>query len=425
MKMKKLFCFIITAALVLSFSTVALAKPHTTGKSNTRYTQQVNSKQEKQKQEKEKKEKLKQEKKKQEKQKQEKNKQVKEKKNEFKINGSPAIKYERYIIPISPITKGMGAKLTFDKTTAVLTVEKDTTKLVIDLKNKTVTINDVEDTNTGIFTAKNDKKSIVLVKYIASALGVRADMDKDKVTVEEQVIDLPTNIKLAAAGTVVKENTVNTTTQYLSATATITAGQATGGKAELYVGSKLVATDTAIAAADTSVTFNTLEIAPTNEKLRELIPTGGVITIKLYNAKGQSVVSAVANPSLVVDYEVPTLTGVNSTVYSVSGGAITINVTGASAVGDIVDVTKISLTDTASGATYQLTSTPQTGSVGVVKSDSLLEINLGLTDRLGLTNFGKTGLILTVSTGSFLTDNAGNTSTDVSATLIVPVTVIQ
>ena len=113
------------------------------------------------------------------------------KKQSFKINGSSVIKYGKYKLPIRPVTKGMGATLDFDKTTGVITVIKDAVTIVINLKEKTVTVNGVADTNSGIFTAKNDKKSTVLIKYIADKLGVRLTFSKDKITVENPVDTTP------------------------------------------------------------------------------------------------------------------------------------------------------------------------------------------------------------------------------------------
>lgn len=108
---------------------------------------------------------------------------LKASKQTFKIKGSPVIKYGKYKLPIRPITKGIGADVKFDKATGVLTVVKGTTTIVINFKDKTVTVNGVADTDTGIFKARNSKKTTVLIKYIANTLGVRVTVDKDKVTV--------------------------------------------------------------------------------------------------------------------------------------------------------------------------------------------------------------------------------------------------
>lgn len=397
--MKKIISLIITGTLLFTSASMAFAKSANSGKQNEQQITQQTTQQQNQK--------------------------IKAKKQTFKINGSPVIKYGLYKLPISPVTKGMGATVAFDKTTAVLTVTKGTNTIVIDLKGKTVTVNGASVTNSGIFTAKNDKKMTVLIKYIANVLGVRADVDKEKVVVEVPGLDLPTSVTVTPIGATVMANALNAATLYMTATANIIAGQATGGKAELYVGSKLVATDAAIAATDASVTFTTSDGTPVNAELQTAVPAGGVVTVKLYNATNQSVTSSVANPTLIVDYTAPTITAVTSAVYNATTGELIVVVTGAGAIGDLVDVTKISLYDSTLAKTYQLTNTSGTGSHGVVNSEGSLIINIGSADKIGLTGFGTTTMFLTVPAGSLLTDAAGNASPSFTAIQNVPVTLIN
>ncbi len=432
---KKLICFILTVTLLLSTISVAYAKPGNTQAQNKQKTHQV----EKQKEQQDKKQQeikaeiakpevIKQDAKKLEEKKQEaakSNNKIKEKKQSFKINGSPVIKYGKYKLPINPVVKGMGAAVAFDKNTAVLTVTKGSTIIVINFKEKSVMVNGVADTNSGIFTAINDKKMTVLIKYIAAKLGVRTAIDKDKVTVTVPGLDLPTSVTVTPIGISTVANTINTTTLYLEASATITAGQATGGKAELYVGSKLVATDMQIDAADTKVSFSTSDGTPTNVELQAIIPAGGIVTVKLYNAEGKSVISNVLNPTLFVDYTAPVITSVSSAAFSVTGSAITINATTVNAVNDKVDVTKISLNDTILGKSYQLTNLSGTGSVGIVSSDNTITIQLGSADILGLTGFGSSTLVLNIASGPLLYDAAGNTSASFSGVAALPVTVTK
>lgn len=436
----------ITAVLLLSVSTIAFAK---SGHDKKHHDNQSVKKQEQQykvtkksenkakklqekkteelkKAELKKQQELKKQEKKQEEMKKasEKNQRIRAKKQDFKINGSPVIKYGRYKLPIRPIIMGMGAAVAFDKDTAVLTVTKGTTVIVINFKDKSVTINGVADTESGIFTAKNDKKMTVLIKYIAKALGIRTECGKDKITVEVPGLDFPTNISINTVGSVVTANTINTTTQYITAAATIISGQAAGGKAELYVGSKLVAVDHAIAASDSAVTFTTSDGTPTNEELRALIPHSGVVKVKLYNANNQYVYSKELNPKLIVDYKVPTVTSITSAVCDVTGSAITLNVTDAGKEGDKVDVTKLSLHDTASGNTYQLTSDALTGSTGVVNDEDEIVVTLGSADKLALADLGDT-VTLNIAEGSLLFDAAGNTSIAFAEVKDIPVTVVK
>jgi hypothetical protein len=126
-----------------------------------------------------------------------------------------------------------------------------------------------------------------------------------------------------------------------------------------------------------------------------------------------------------VDYAAPTITGVTSAVYSASGSAISLNVTGAGAVGDMVDVTKLILYDNNLGKAYQLTNTAETGSTGVVVSSDLITIKLGAADKLGLAGFGSTAMFLTISEGYLLKDAAGNVSPVIPTLQTVPVIIIQ
>lgn len=388
--MKKILSFIITITLLFTSVSFVFAKSNNAGKNCTQ--QQVQN-------------------------------MLKARKQVFKINGSPVIKYGRYKLPISPVTKGMGATVTFDKKTAVLTVVKGTTTIVIDFNDKIVTVNGVVKTDSGIFTAKNDKKMVVLIKYIANILGIRTNVDKDKVTVEVPGLNAPTNVAVTPVGTTVKSNTLNSTITYLTATAKITAGQATGGKAELYVGSKLVATDANIISTDTAVTFSTSDGTPTNAELQAIVPAGGVVTVKLYNTDGIFVTSATKNPTLIVDYVIPTLTGITSALYNAAGSYLSINVSGASTIGDAVDVTKISLYDVSLGRTYVLTCASGTGSKGVVSNASTLLINIGSYDKAGLTGFEGADVYMNITAGSLLNDAAGNVLTISTTIQNIPVAI--
>lgn len=411
--MRKLICFLLTAALVLTPATSVFAK---SGNNNHKDNRQEMEQEQNQNQAQD------QEQEREREHNENRNERIKESKQSFKLNGLSVIKYGKYKIPLSPIIKGMAAAATYDKATAVLTVTKDSTTLVIDFKNKTATVNGVADTKSGIFTAKNDKKMTVLVKYIADKLGVRVTISKDKITTTVPGLDYPTNVTVAAVGGTVVANTLNTTNLGLTASATIKAGQAV--KAELYVGTKLVATDTTIAVTDTTVTFNTADDTPVNAELQALIPTGGVVTVRLYNAENQYVYSTKGNPTLTVDYSAPTLAGAVAATYGVSGSAIVVAVSGAAIKGDKVDVTKISLYDTTLARAYQLTNTAVTGSTGFVADAGNLMITLGSADIVGLAGFGTSTMFMNIAPGALLYDAAGNTSLPLPAQTIV-VTVLR
>ena len=146
----------------------------------------------------------------------------------------------------------------------------------------------------------------------------------------------PTWVMLTPAGGTVMSDTVNSTNTYLDITASINAGDAKGGKAEFYVGATKVGEDTAIASGDTSVTFTTSDGSPTNAELQAVIASGGVVSVKLFDAAGNHATST-SNPTLTVDYIAPVITiapavtsattislaaDQNSTAELVSGGAM-------------------------------------------------------------------------------------------------------
>jgi hypothetical protein len=238
-------------------------------------------------------------------------------------------------------------------------------------------------------------------------------------------LDSPTNVTVTPNGTYVRSNTLNNTILYMTASANITAGQATGGRAELYVGSKLVATDPFIGVADNTVTFTTADATPTNAELQTAIPYSGVVTVRLYNVYSNNVTSQVANPTLTVDYVAPTLTGITSGIYDSVNKKLYLIATGAGKAGDLIDVTKISLYDSTLGRTYQLTNSSSNGSSGTVSNENSLMINIGDVDTQVLKYFGGSTVSLTISSGSLLTDTAGNPSPVFASSVTVPVVVLK
>jgi hypothetical protein len=342
--------------------------------------------------------------------------------NVFKLKDTQRISYKKYMLPVKPITKGMGAKVYYKSSTGEVKIVKGEVTIVINFKQQTVTVNGVVDNNSGIFTSKESKRTIVLIKYIARLLGAIVDQDDDDIIVTVPGLNAPSNILITTVGAVVKNNTLNSTTQYITATAKITPGQATGGRAELYVGSKLVATDTAISSNDNYVIFSTSDGSPTNEELRSIIPNGGLVTIRLYNANNISVISSNDNLTLAVDYITPTIGNILSANYDSGSGQLTINVTGATANGDFVDVTKLSLMDTVTGRSYQLTNVSKTGSTGIVVNGNQLVVTVGTVDKLGIAGLGSGPLYLTILPGALLSDTAGNLSIVATAPVTLPIT---
>ena len=233
-------------------------------------------------------------------------------------------------------------------------------------------------------------------------------------------LDSPTNIVLTPIGSSVVANTINSSTIYLTAAASIKAGQAIGGRAELYVGDKLIATDNIINEYDTSVAFTTAE--NTNIGLMALIPSGGVVSVKLYNAQNDMVASK-DNPTLIVDYIAPTLTGISSVIYNRIAHQLYFTVTGAGAIGDNVDVTMLTMYDQVFGRYYQLTASTN-GSTAIVNSENSLVVNIGNTDRIALSSFDTSNLYMNIAEGSLIKDLAGNQSLDLGLRSI-PIIVVK
>ena len=117
----------------------------------------------------------------------------------------------------------------------------------------------------------------------------------------------PTSVSIAAVGGTVVANTINSTNSYITATAAITVGDATGGSAVLKVGGTVVAMDKTILAGDTSVSFTTSVGRPSNSQLQAAVATGGVVSVELTDATGHTTISGVGNPTLTRDMLAPTL----------------------------------------------------------------------------------------------------------------------
>lgn len=439
-KFKKIICFIVTLSLVLTFSTSALAKSNNAGKKNNKKTESVSK-------EKSKKAKKNNSKKKVNKKYEAKSNEIKLSEKEktesiittdsnFKMNGSPVFKYEKFQLPLAPIVKGTGAKVSFNEETAVLTITKDDNTVEINFKDKEVKVNGILVVNPIIFAPKNNNGMTVLTKYICEELGIQnyddddddddedddVDDDDDNDTVPG--LDSPRKVTVTPGGVNPIANTLNFSTFYLEASAEITPGQATDGRAELYVGNKLVAIDSYITAIDKFVTFTTSDGTPDNTELQAAVPTGGAVTVKLYNKENKVAVSKVNNPTLVVDYTVPTITGITSAYYNAVSNQLIVAVTGAGAPGDKVDVTKLTIIDPIIGV-YTLTDNKTTGSKGTVNNSKTLVINLGSVDKLALTNIGSGEVKLSVAAGSLIYDAAGNKSPETTVGQIVDVAVIK
>lgn len=341
----------------------------------------------------------------------------------FNMNDSPVITYGRIKLPLAPIEKGMGASVNY--TGGKILITRDTTVIEIDLTTSKVFITKngirTEDTKSGIFTPKNNRKMTVLIKYIAEKLGIKVHTKGDDVIIVNPLLHVPSNITVTPMGGKVVNNTLNSTNLYLNVQANITAGQATGGKAELYIGSKLIATDSQILVTDTTVNFTTSDVTPTALVLQALIPNGGKVSIKLYNSSGESVTGNLNTP-LIVDYSSPVITGLNSAIYYPAQKRIDLYVSGTYQKGDILDITKVYVSDISAGINRILLDAATTG---IAKTGSVISINLGSSDVTALAGIGGTDMTLMLLSGEILSDTAGNPPAKLQSALSIPLTIIK
>lgn len=127
-------------------------------------------------------------------------------------------------------------------------------------------------------------------------------------------LSAPTGLKItplggqvtnSAAGTTI----LNGTNVALSAEATIVAGQATAGRAELWIGNTRIATDDLISLTDTKVYFGMTSaplIAYSPSYLQSNVPQGGVAVVKLFDRAGHEI-DSIGNPTVITNYS--SLTG--------------------------------------------------------------------------------------------------------------------
>ncbi len=339
----------------------------------------------------------------------------------YNISKSPTIKYGSYKIPTSPFTDGMGASTKYDKKKKIFTVSRGNIAIDIYLKDKKVYVNGAPDPYSGIFTAKDSMKSKALITYIANILGVQIIFKEDEVTVVTPGLDVPAELNVTAVGGSVIKNTLNSTNLSLKASARIKAGQAAGGRAELYVGSKLVATDYSISSTDKTVEFTTSDNSPTNSELKAAVPTGGIVTVRLYNIYN-NVAASTANPNLAVDYNPPTIafgSSNNAANYNAANGKLYISVASAGVIGDKVDVTKLTFYNSSNNK-YTLTSNAGSASSGVVTGTTSLEVTVSPIDQYFIASLGNISSLYLLIAGSVLYDTAGNRSQE-NITQMLPV----
>ncbi|MDO9318527.1 MAG: calcium-binding protein [Gammaproteobacteria bacterium] len=234
--------------------------------------------------------------------------------------------------------------------------------------------------------------------------------------VDYTILTAPTAVVLTSAGGTVVANALNATNTNMTATATITAGQATGGSAVLKVGATTIATDNTILAGDTAATFN-LGVA-TTAALQAAVAAGGVATVTVTNSVGNSAVSAVANPTLVVDYTPPT-----------APTAVVLTAVGGTVVANTLNTTNTNMTATATISAGEATGGSAVLKIGattiatdntILAGDTAATFSLGVATNAALKAAVAAGGVATVT----VTDAVGNStvSTVANPTLAVDYT---
>ena len=145
--------------------------------------------------------------------------------------------------------------------------------------------------------------------YTSSLTGLTSAPSVNSFTLAT-VPTAPSAITVTPSGGTVVANTLNGTTTAMTFDATIVAGQAAGGKAEFYVNGVLVGTDTDIGATNTSVSYTTNDGSPTTAEVQAAIMSGGVVTVKLYDAAGNSITGS--GPTLIRDVTPPAAPVINT-----------------------------------------------------------------------------------------------------------------
>lgn len=78
-------------------------------------------------------------------------------------------------LPVAPIQKGLGGKVSYDPVAKLITITKDSNLIVFDLKSKKVFVNGVEDPKA-TFLKNNKLKRWQVMKYIAENLGYKVEV---------------------------------------------------------------------------------------------------------------------------------------------------------------------------------------------------------------------------------------------------------
>ena len=253
--------------------------------------------------------------------------------------------------------------------------------------------------------AGNGSAAIALsaAKDLAGNLITAAPSSGASFGVDNTAPTAPTGVAVTPTGGTVIANTLNLTNTNMTATASITAGEAAGGKAELYVAAVKAATDSSIASGDTAVTFDCGQTTAVG--LQSLIAAGGAVSVKLIDAAGNEAVSSVANPTLIVDYAAPAApTGVAVTP---AGGTIVANTLNSTNTNMTASATITAATATGGIAQLLIDGTVKAQDTSIAAGDASVTFDLAQTTASGLQSAvpsGLNGKVVSVK----LIDAAGN-----------------
>ena len=134
-------------------------------------------------------------------------------------------------------------------------------------------------------------------------------------TVKYSIPPPPNTVKVTPIGGIVVTNSLNSTNKNMTASATITPGQATGGVAKLKI-NNIVRATSSISASASNITFNLGQTTPSG--LQAAIPEkqGGLVCVEIIDAVGNSATSAINNPTLTVKYTIPGFPLIGSAPYA-------------------------------------------------------------------------------------------------------------
>jgi hypothetical protein len=165
--------------------------------------------------------------------------------------------------------------------------------------------------NLGTIRDSSGNDATVLLPTVGGASSLAGNK---AIVIDTVAPTAPSGLVLTPVGGTVVSNTLLATTTNLTASATMTAGQATGGTANLLLGDTVLASDTSIGSSDTTLAFLAGSFN-SSSALQSAIAAGGAVTVQLIDAAG-NISSSSASVTLIVDYVIPTIAVTASTFIS-------------------------------------------------------------------------------------------------------------